>query len=364
VAIRQQLNFEETLNTAFLPVFTVMGHAQSIRTVKELQPHFRSLLLGVSRFRWKEEPDGTLICSVDQASARFRPVFTLGVSAHQVQTFSELGARPEARPLVVVPALSGIAYETCRKHGVSCLDLNGRVFLRASGFLVERPSPTSRRFRAGFPARRLFAGRACRLARVLLTQPGMMWAIRDLAREAKLSVGSVQSLLVAYHREGLVAGTRGDWRVVSPDTLLDAWQSADLWEKRVTESWFNVELADWRLLCGQILRKLGRNAGLAFTQFAGARLRRGDATMPWVAFYTQLPFTEVATALGWQLGRGHKGVLVLSARDPAVSEHVTNVDGLPICCDAQVYIDLIATGSDYAADAEEFRKWTGFLKKC
>jgi hypothetical protein len=189
-----------------------------------------------------------------------------------------------------------------------------------------------------------------------------MWAIRDLAREAKLSVGTVQSLLAAYHREGLVAGTRGDWRVASVDQLMMAWRSADRWSRRVTESWFNIELGDWRRLCGHILVKLGRDAGLSFTQFAGAALRRGTETVPWVTFYTTLPAIDVGSALGCHPGRSERGILILNPQDPAVSDHATSVGGLPVCCDPQVYVDLLAAGPEYSAQADDFRKWFGFLK--
>lgn len=338
-----------------------MGHAQTIRSVEELRPHFRSLLLGETRFRWKEEQDGTLICSLNQASARFRPMLAVGLSSHQVENLARLTIKQEISALVVVPSLSGQAYEACRARGISCLDLNGRLLLQGPGFLVDRPGATAKRFRTGFPARRLFAGRACRLARVLLTQPGVMWAIRDLAREAKLSVGTVQSLLAAYHREGLIVGTRGDWRVASAEQLLNAWRSADQWGRRVTEFWFHVEITDWRHLCGQILVTLGRNAGLTFTQFAGAALRTETAMIPWLTFYTMVPAAEVGTALGWQPGRSQKGVLVLNPKDPAVADHGMSVGGLPVCCDPQIYVDLLAAGTEYFAQADEFRNWPGFL---
>jgi len=339
-----------------------MGHALTIKTIDDLRPHWRSMLLGDQRFRWQEEGDGTLICSLNEASARFRPVLAVGLSAHQVESFMRVTAGQGTPALVVVPSLSGSAYEACRARGLSCVDLNGRMFLNAAGFLVERPAPTIRRFRAGLPVRRIFAGKACRLARVLLSQPGVLWTIRDLAREARLSIGTVQSLLVAYHRDGLVSGSRGDWRLSSADPLLEAWRSGDRWEQRVTETWFKADIADWRQVCRQVLAKLGRNAGVAFTQFTGAGLRCGSSGMPRITFYTSAASAGLAAAFGWHFGREDSEILVLSPEDPAISDHGGNVEGLPVCCDGQIYVDLIAAERDDTGDAEAFRRWRGFLQ--
>ncbi len=342
-----------------------MGHAQTIHSIDELKPYFRAMLREPGPLRWKEESDGTLVCSANQASARFRLVLSVGLSAHQVESFVQVTAgRPAGQgtpTLVVVPSLSSSAYEACRARGLSCADLNGRMFLHAVGFLVERP-PKIRRFRGGVPVRRLFAGRACRLARVLLSQPAVLWTIRDLAREARLSLGTVQSLLVAYHRDGLVAGRRGDWRLSSPNPLLDAWRAADQWERRVTETWFRADVSDWRSVCRQIVVKLGRETGLAFTQFAGVGLRCGSAAIPRISFYTTAAPAEVAAALAWRPGWNGSEILVLTPKDPAVHEHGSNVEGLPLCGDGQIYVDLVAAGSDHAADAVAFRSWRGFLK--
>jgi hypothetical protein len=242
------------------------------------------------------------------------------------------------------------------------LDLNGRMFLHAPGFLVERALPSGRHFRTGLPARRLFSGRACRLARVLLSQKGALWTIRDLARDARLSLGTVQSLLVAYHRDGLVSGSRGDWRLTSADPLLDAWRSADRWEQRVTQTWFKADIADWRQVCRQVLVKLGRDAGVAFTQFTGAALRGGSAAVPRVTFYTSATPADLAAACGWHPGRKDSEILVLTPEDPAISDHGNSVEGLPMCGDGQIYVDLVAAGAGHGIDAEAFKSWGGFLQ--
>jgi hypothetical protein len=339
-----------------------MGHALTIRSVDDLRPHWRSLMLADQRFQWREEGDGTWVCSLNQASARFRPLLAVGLSAHQVESLAQVTAGQGTPALVVVPSLSGSTYEACRARGLSCLDLNGRMFLHAPGFLVERALPSGRHFRTGLPARRLFSGRACRLARVLLSQKGAMWTIRDLARDARLSLGTVQSLLVAYHRDGLVAGVRGDWRVTSTDKLVEAWRSADRWNRRVTETWFGADLSDWRHVCRQVVLRLGRDAGVAFTQFAGAGLRRTDPALPRVTFYTTAAVTDLAEVLGWDPGRKDSEILVLTPEDPAIGDQGINVEGLPVCCDGQIYVDLVAAGAGHGIDAEAFKSWGGFLQ--
>src|SRR5690349_11730495 len=111
-----------------------MGHALTIHTLDELKPHFRDMLREEGPLRWKEDPDGILICHFHQASARFRPVLAPGLSAHQVENFAQVTAGQGTPTLIVVPALSASAYEACRARGVSCADLNGRMFLHAEGF--------------------------------------------------------------------------------------------------------------------------------------------------------------------------------------------------------------------------------------
>ena len=47
--------------------------------------------------------------------------------------------------------------------------------------------------------------------------------------------------------------------------------------------------------------------------------------------------------------------MVLTPQDRAVGDHGTSVEGLPVCSDGQIYIDLVAAGADYAEQAEAFR---------
>ena len=72
-------------------------------------------------------------------SATFEAVCKLNPS---VPVLDGISARGKNHPLLIVVKLSESLVEQCRQRGLSCLDLNGRIWIKVPGrLLYTSPSP-------------------------------------------------------------------------------------------------------------------------------------------------------------------------------------------------------------------------------
>ena len=285
--------------------------------------------------------------------------------------------RPTARDVALareragdaLPALAAVhlpkpLVERCLEQGVSCLDLNGRLHLRAPGLLVDR-EPRGKRFRTTEPERDLFAGKGGRLARVFLSFPGRTWKQGELVELTGCSAGLVSRLVREYARLGWMEGGRGDWTLAKPDALLDAWAAADRWERRVTVRQYSGLERDPERLAREFLAQHGGEDGpLAFTQWFAATHRRPYAELPVVSVYRPRFLSPVEMGVRGLREVDNGGRLwVLVPRDEGVFQAGQTVDGLPLVCDAQMYLDLLPVGLRGPDAARALREWEGFCRR-
>ena len=270
-----------------------------------------------------------------------------------------------AHVLVVVPKLKRRIFDEARVLRRSCLDLNGRVLLCSGPLWVEWPEPFQDRFRNGLSNPRVFSGMSVRFSRVLLSQPARLWTIRDLAAAADLHLSHAGRLKLEFAAQGWLAGILGDWHITSTDRLLNAWREADRWSRRVRRVNRFKSVGgngDWESFCGRLLVKLGRERPVAFTRCVGALLRSGVGEVREISVYTRFEFSPAVLEELGLVPDPHGDVALLWPADEAVCAHGRPIRGIPICSDAQIYLDLYAGGPAWWEKAEEFRGWSGFLK--
>jgi hypothetical protein len=96
---------------------------------------------------------------------------------------------------LIAPSLSEVLVEHCRERGLSCLDLNGRQWIRAQGVLVDRKPSEERRYRPPLLPPDVFQPKSSRLVRALLSQPDRAWSQGELGERTGLSPGLVSRLV-------------------------------------------------------------------------------------------------------------------------------------------------------------------------
>ena len=208
---------------------------------------------------------------------------------------------------------------------------------------------------------RFFSPKSTRLSRAILSYPDRTWRQRDLAEITGLSQGLLSRLLNHAAREGWVEGRRGDWKLADRDALLDAWEQEDNFLRRVSLKQYSTLESDRRAVArGLIDRTQGE---LAFTQWFAAILRYPYADVPIVTAYRrEFPTTEEQQALNYREVDDGGKVWIAIPRDDGVFRNIQRVEGLPLVCDAQIYLDLIHAGLRGPDQAKALREWKGFCR--
>ena len=264
--------------------------------------------------------------------------------------------------LLVTVRLTESVVNQCRALGISCIDLNGSIWLKAPGLLIDRTTPASPiRYRLAEAEIRFFSPKSTRLARALLSAPDRTWRQRDLAELTALSQGLLSRLLNHAAGQGWVQGRRGDWRLVSLDPLLDEWVKADNWTKRVTLRQYSSLSSDFPAIARQLAAKTVGD--IAFTQWFAANLRFPYTQAPVVSAYRhQFLNADEQEALRVREVADGGRLWILVPRDAGVFQSVRNVDGIPVVCDSQIYLDLLQVGLRGPDQAKALREWKGFCR--
>lgn len=311
-----------------------------------------------------EEPHWDFVAEidVDETSHRFGVDCKLRPAVRDVEKLAAKGAS-ELSPLLATVRATPTLIVHCKRLGVSCLDLNGRIWLRTKGVLIDREPPRgTAQFRTAEPPVNIFSLKGSRLARALLSFPGRQWRQTELADFTGLSQGLLSRLLKQASAQGWVAGSRGDWGVTDADGFLDAWKAADVWRKRVTVHQYSALEGDLTKLARRVLEHA--TGEVAFTQWFAAGLRFPYADVPVVSAYVaEAPQGVLAEKLGVREVSSGGKLWLITPKDLGVFQAIRKVEAIPVVCDVQIYLDLLHVGLRGPDQAEALRAWEGFCKR-
>ncbi len=200
------------------------SEAETLRTVERLANEafppgwsFRSRRETAGRRR-RVDAEWT-ICSPDGSAATFAVEVKRSVIGRQLGDMLAQLAAAEGRPLVVAPYLGGTLRTSLADRGVSFADTTGNLRLVSDrpGLLVERQGGTKDPWPSDDSLQSLRGRAAGRAVRALVDfRPP--YGVRDLARRASVSRGSLSRTIDLLDREGFVTrGERGaitalDWK--------------------------------------------------------------------------------------------------------------------------------------------------------
>ncbi len=298
---------------------------------------------------------------VDGALHRFGVECKLRPTQREVEKLASKRTGGLTPLLITVQATESLVHN-CQRFGVSCLDLNGRIWLRAKGILVDRMGGNRLvQYRTAELPANLFSLKGSRLSRVLLSFPGRQWRQGELAELSGLSQGLLSRLLKHASTEGWVEGSRGDWTLTDAERLLDAWKDADVWRKRVRVRQYSALEGDPSRLARRVMDSL--TGEVAFTQWFAAKLRFPYTDVPIVSVYTdETPDAKFEDALRIREVSSGGKLWLITPRDAGVFQATRQVDDFPIVCDVQIYLDLLQVGLRGPDQAEAMRSWEGFRK--
>ena len=265
-----------------------------------------------------------------------------------------------ASPLLATVRLPKTLFDRCRELGISCLDVNGYLYLRQPGLIVDWEHP-ERKFRTSKPQLDLFSGKSSRLARTLLSFPGRKWKQHDLVEFTNCSAGLISRLIREYTAFGWVEGSWGDWTLTQSDALLDAWAAGDDWKKRGTLRQYSALERDPDQLAKRFL-EFSHNR-IAFTQWFAATQRHPYTELPVVSAYChEFPDKNVINVLGLREVPNGGRLWLIVPRDEGIFQATQIRNGFPLVSDVQIYLDLLQVGLRGPDAARALREWEGFRK--
>ncbi|MGA2242288.1 MAG: helix-turn-helix domain-containing protein [Verrucomicrobiota bacterium] len=316
-------------------------------------------------WRWKEwEPHhdqgidaiGELI--LDKQRVTFAVEFKLNPAARDVEFLAK--QKHQYPLLLIAPNISETLVRLCREKGVNCADLNGRLWLRTKGLLVER-SAKSPRFRPAVVSPDPFSVKSSRLVRTLLSQRGREWIHKELVKRTGLSKGLVSRLTRHLVEQGLLAQEERALKVKQWDGLLDAWAAQDDWQKRTTLRQYSLLESDLEEVARRLLKIFPCGEALVFTQWFAANLRHPYTIPPVVSAYaTRFPGEQIERELGARQVTDGGTLWLVVPKDDGVFRETQRVGEFTLACDAQIYLDLVRAGLRGPDQAQALREWNGF----
>lgn len=252
-----------------------------------------------------------------------------------------------------------------RAAGICHADLNGRVFIAIPGFILDR-DPKENIFRNPGSDTALFAPKASRIIRAVLSQRDREWTQEELTERTGISRGLVSRLLTALVADEYLTkerssprGSATQYRVRDFNRLLDAWKVEDDWSERVTVRQYSLLSNDASEIAKNIRDALD-STNVVFTQWFAAHIRHPYTTPPVVSAYIKSPrVPELQFARAVPSG-GNLWLIVPA--DEGVFFETQEQEGFRLVSDVQIYLDLVEMGQRGPDAAKALREWNGFAR--
>jgi hypothetical protein len=263
------------------------------------------------------------------------------------------GAYPVAAAVYIGPQSARIL----KDNNLGYVDLSGNCYLAFDHVLIEKEGKRNLR-PSTRPLRSLFAPRATRVVRVLLTEPTRAWRLEELAKAAEVSLGHSHNVVKRLEdlrwveRDGAQRIHLG-----KPADLLQAWCESYTVRSNEITSYFVSERVS-RKLMAEVARAAGAEGRrYAFTLGAGLSLVAPQARLTGLHCYLDGDPAQLASALGLRPTAEADGVLhILTPYDSGVFYGVLEKAGLKVVSVPQLYADLVHYDRRGAEQAEHLRR--------
>lgn len=264
---------------------------------------------------------------------------------------------PGASALATAVYIGPQSARILRSHTLGYLDLSGNCYLAFDDVLIEKEGkrnvrPSTR------PLRSLYAPRATRVVRMLLTEPARAWRLEELAKAAGVSLGHSHN--VVKRLEELAWVERDDrqrFRLTKPGDVLEGWGESYTYRANEINSYFAPERPSRKFMTELARAADAAGRRYAFTLNAGASLVASATRIPAIHGYLEGDPAPVAAALGLRPATEADGTVhLLAPYDPGVFSGLLEKGGLNVVCLPQLYVDLLHYERKGPEQAEHLRR--------
>jgi hypothetical protein len=229
----------------------------------------------------------------------------------------------------------------------------GQVYIEQTG----KPNP----FRTRRDLVSLYSPKSSRVLRVLLSNPGRIWKIQDLADEARVSLGQVANVKKLLLDRGSIAD---GFSLREPWKLLEEWVNVYTYRKNEVSNFYSLKSvpeieSDLAKTCGE------KGIEFALTGFSGAARFAPAVRYNRVMAYVSTISEDLVSFLDLKEVPSGANVMLLGPYDEGVFYGTQVMDDIRIVSPVQIYLDL----KSYKGRGEEAAevllreivkpKWTG-----
>ncbi|MHB8279802.1 MAG: type IV toxin-antitoxin system AbiEi family antitoxin [Candidatus Humimicrobiaceae bacterium] len=243
----------------------------------------------------------------------------------------------------------------CQENKIGFIDIGGNCFFKFDNVYLSiegKPNlfPNTR------PLKTLFYSKSSRALRVLLCNPSKNWFLKDLSKEADISIGQAflvkKKLLEEEFIEEFQIDDQKKFKLTKPDKLLVEWEKNYSYKKNNIRNYYSLD--DIKTIESNIANYCNtKKIKYAFTLTSGASLvapfLRYNRAFAYIlddieTFAKDLNFKEVSSG---------SNISILQPYDEGVFYNLQVIDGVKVVSDIQLYLDLIS----YKERGEEAAKF-------
>jgi len=245
--------------------------------------------------------------------------------------------------VICAPYLSEDSVRICRGENFGYMDLAGNCFINFEGIYISvegkpNPYPNKRRLKS------ILSTKSTRALRVLLNSEKEAWFVKDLAREADISMGlasNIKKRLMEYeYIEERKTETGPEFYLKKPRELLEYWADSYSYKKNDMVNYYTLE--DIRKFETEFRNYCNKNNILyAFTLTSGSarvaptlRYNRGFA-------YLEKGLEDIENSLNIKKVETGSNFSLLIPYDGGIFNGLQNINGQNVVSNIQLYLDLI-----------------------
>jgi len=245
--------------------------------------------------------------------------------------------------------------QICRENGIGFIDLTGNCLFKFDNVYISiegRPNlyPNTR------PLKSIFSNKSTRVLRVFLCNPKKEWFVKDIAKEADISLGQAsnmkQRLLEFEFIEEIGSGKNTKIRLKKAELLLEKWSNNYSYRKNKIRNFYSMD--DLEVLERKMSDYFKENQiSYAFTLTSGASRVAPFLRYKRIFTYVSNNIDRIAKDLNFKEVPTGPNVSFLEPYDEGVFYYLQEVNGEKVVSDIQLYLDL----QSYMERGEEAAKF-------
>jgi hypothetical protein len=260
--------------------------------------------------------------------------------------------KPKSYGIMAAPYLSGESIKICKENGIGFIDLAGNCLINIDDIYIDiqgkpNPNPDKRRLKS------LFSYKSTRALRVLLCDPARDWYVKELAKEANISLGLASNLkqkLLDF--EFIKAKEKKAFYVPAPEALLNNWAGSYSYRENKIANFYSFdEVNDIESKLAEYCES--QHIQYGFTLSSGASQVAPSLRYNKVFAYINAPVKQVAQQLGWKEVPSGANISLLEPYDEGVFYGLQVFNDHKVVSDIQLYLDL----KNYKERGEEAAKF-------